>query len=353
MAMSTVTVSFRKRGIAPPVFIAGTFSDPAWELQETQCVTDEFGEHHFAAQLPVTAGRDYLYKFKAGRDGDWFLDQHAGTASDAAGAPCNLLKVPSTSNVSQDAHTPLVEATAVDGSYMTASGPSGIVASAPKGGRLVDVAQEDTRSRTPIHQVAQVAAEVADTASRLDSLDLETQAPVLPGGNEASRRPAETQIQAPLFAHECFGAYQCIDEGLDHDEFATNPKSPTSWLSDSSCSVDDLNLDDPTLEKFPSDRSSVIQTLRRIQSSTDDGRSSLDDGQATTSRRTSTEWTEDGDFTLSPTSAVKREHHEEPKPCGDAGARAKSRQTGGEGADRKGQIRPHQDGGSAAPTPGI
>lgn len=189
MAMSTVTVSFRKRGIAPPVFIAGTFSDPAWELQETQCVTDEFGEHHFAAQLPVTAGRDYLYKFKASRDGDWFLDQHAGTgqqlvhrssfrdvladmvsASDAAGAPCNLLKVPSTSNVSQDAHTPLVEATAVDGSYMTASGPSGIVASAPKGGRLVDVAQEDTRSRTPIHQVAQVAAEVADTASRLDSV---------------------------------------------------------------------------------------------------------------------------------------------------------------------------------------
>ncbi|KAG8416743.1 hypothetical protein J3458_007305 [Metarhizium acridum] len=310
-----VTVSYRKRGLAPPVFVAGSFSDPQWELQEMHGVIDESGEHHFTIQIPVEPGKEYYYKFKAANQDDWVLDEHATVVKDDQGKPCNLLKVPVTSNTADRSHTPLVEATERRDDGPVAPGQHTIVASGPKS-LLPNVFRDktyeaDPRSGTPIKQVADVAAEVADTAAKLDEFDTAISSPPPNQLRTDNDMAVEEEIATPLFAHESFGAYEFVDDGLDHDDFGKNPKSPNSMVSDSGCSLGDVDIDDPTLEKFPSDRPSVIDTLRKIQSSTDEGRSSFEDGQHSTpatSRRTSLDSLDGNSAQLSPISARKQDN---------------------------------------------
>ncbi|KHN96221.1 uncharacterized protein MAM_05807 [Metarhizium album ARSEF 1941] len=311
-----VTVSYRKRGLAPPVFVAGSFADPHWELQEMHGVIDESGEHHFTIQVPVEPGKEYYYKFKAANQDDWVLDEHATVVKDDLGKPCNLLKVPMTSDAARRAHTPLVEATErLDDGSPAAPGQETIVASGPKS--LLPNAFQDKarpaghRSGTPIKEVAEVAAEVADTAAKLDELQTTTSSPMPARVRVNKNEAVEEEMATPLFAHEAFGAYDFVHDGLDHDDFGKNPKSPSSMVSDSGCSLGDVDIDDPTLEEFPSDKSSVIDTLRKIQSSTDEGRSSFEDGQHSTpatSRRTSLDSLDGNGGQLSPTSARKQDN---------------------------------------------
>lgn len=96
------------------------------------------------------------------------------TVKDDQGRPCNLLKVPMTSNGADRSHTPLVEATERKDDGPVAPGQHTIVASGPKS-LLPNVFRDktyeaDQRSGTPIKQVAEVAAEVADTAAKLDEV---------------------------------------------------------------------------------------------------------------------------------------------------------------------------------------
>lgn len=119
----------------------------------------------------------------------------------------------------------------------------------------------------------------------------------------------EEEIATPLFAHESFGAYEFVDDGLDHENFGKKPKSPI--MSDSGCSLEDVDMDDPTLEKFPSDRSSVMDTLRKIRSSTDEGPANVDDAQHSTpatSRRTSVDSSDGNAIQLSPATSRKRDN---------------------------------------------
>lgn len=94
---------------------------------------------------------------------------------DDNGKPCNLLKVPVTSNTTDRAHTPLVEATERQDDGPVAPGQHTIMASGPKSllpnvFRDKQLNEAEQRSRTPIKQVAEVAAEVADTAATLDKV---------------------------------------------------------------------------------------------------------------------------------------------------------------------------------------
>jgi hypothetical protein len=81
-----------------------------------------------------------------------------------------------TSNTKDRAHTPLFEATETQDDGPVAPGQRTIEASGPKS-LLPNVFRDksgdaDQRSRTPIKQVAEVAAEVADTAAQLDKVSL-------------------------------------------------------------------------------------------------------------------------------------------------------------------------------------
>ena len=89
-------------------------------------------------------------------------------------------------------------------------------------------------------------------------------------------------VGTPLFAHESFGEYNVVadalhpHEGLGMSGVGSQPRSSVSGeypLDD----VDvDVDINDPTIEKFPSDRHSVIDQLRKIQSSLSEDKVQVD-----------------------------------------------------------------------------
>lgn len=70
------TVTYRRPGTEPPLFLAGTFTTVQWGLQEMGCSRDEGGEYVFESRVFVEPGREYQFKFKAGHDGPWILDEN-------------------------------------------------------------------------------------------------------------------------------------------------------------------------------------------------------------------------------------------------------------------------------------
>ena len=66
-----VTLTYASPGAQPPIFLAGSFSEPAWYPQEMHFTTDENGEHEFHKEVLVEQGGQYQYKFRIG-DGDWW-----------------------------------------------------------------------------------------------------------------------------------------------------------------------------------------------------------------------------------------------------------------------------------------
>lgn len=98
-------------------------------------------------------------------------------------------------------------------------------------------------SSTPIEEVANTAAEVADSASQLGDDDLEV----------------ESSDILPMLSHECF-ASPSNSPASDYQE----PEPQREML-------DQLNMDydDPRLEHFPSDRSSIMATMRRLSTTID------------------------------------------------------------------------------------
>lgn len=73
----------------------------------------------------------------------------------------------------------------------------------------------------------------------------------------------------PLFAHESFGDYHVVGDAANHEGLGLRVPRSQPRSSSGEYPLDDVDVDinDPTIEKFPSDRGSVIDTLRKIQSS--------------------------------------------------------------------------------------
>jgi len=126
-------------------------------------------------------------------------------------------------------------------------------------------AERERLSSTPVSQVANTAAEVADTADKLND-DVpdrarvsETQKAVEPDDQEDGLDEIDGP---PLFAHECCG------ETTNSDD---EPKSPGSTGLDRlhhgsvDYDLDKYDLNDPSLERWPSDRKSIIDAVRKVE----------------------------------------------------------------------------------------
>ncbi|KAL7937660.1 P-loop containing nucleoside triphosphate hydrolase protein [Trichoderma chlorosporum] len=266
------TVTYRCPGAEPPVFLAGNFTTLEWGLQEMGCSRSEGGEYVFESRVFVEPGREYHFKFKTGKDGPWVLDENRPTATDEAGNRNNVLKLPM--------------------NYIS---------------KIKDV--EGRRTSTPIEQVASVAAEVADTAKKLDEND--SSSPQVSGSGGESE--IDEELKTPLFAHECFGAYDFVDDALDHDALDDSKLRHDSKPKLAEYDIDGVDMNDPTIEQFPSDKSSIFNTLRKIQSSTSEDQAVIDDSQPSPrldGRRSSVD-SDDSLLSvgsLSPVTARKREN---------------------------------------------
>jgi hypothetical protein len=78
----SVTVKYSKPGAQPPLFLAGSFSEPAWHAQEMQYTTNEAGEHEFYKEVQVEEGSAYQYKFRIGEGDWWLLNEDSPTGMD-------------------------------------------------------------------------------------------------------------------------------------------------------------------------------------------------------------------------------------------------------------------------------
>jgi hypothetical protein len=75
----TVTVTYSKPGAQPPIYLAGSFSDPEWQPEEMQYTTDENNEHEFHKKVEVEKGKEYQYKFRLGPGDWWTLNEDSPT----------------------------------------------------------------------------------------------------------------------------------------------------------------------------------------------------------------------------------------------------------------------------------
>ena len=85
-----VTFTFRHPGAAPPVFVVGDFSEPAWQPIEMDVSAGEDGDHTFTKSYMVNYGAVVHYKYRIGH-GDWWLhDENAPTGKWAGSAAATL-----------------------------------------------------------------------------------------------------------------------------------------------------------------------------------------------------------------------------------------------------------------------
>lgn len=91
MSPPTLTITYRKPGTVPPIFVAGSFSSPPWELYELEHdVEDNPGS--FSRTFSVSPGT-YQYKFRLGTGDWWAFDDTLDTATDSQGNINNVVTV--------------------------------------------------------------------------------------------------------------------------------------------------------------------------------------------------------------------------------------------------------------------
>jgi ATP-dependent RNA helicase MRH4 len=123
------------------------------------------------------------------------------------------------------------------------------------------------------------------------------------------------EMKTPLFAHECLGAYD-IEEEAEHGVVPIAGSSPRQNGNAQSKhdKVANIDVNDPTLETFPSERGSILDAIRTIQTHLGEDQTHLDDIPASprvvSSRRTSLDSNDDlclSPATLSPTVTRRRD----------------------------------------------
>ncbi|KAI0481618.1 hypothetical protein F4859DRAFT_427054 [Xylaria cf. heliscus] len=258
-----LTFTFRRHGAHPPLFVAGSFSDPPWQPLEMDASIDQHGDLIFTKQVMVDESSEVQYKFRHASGDWWALDPDAETVTDEHGNVNSLLLSPSKyavqeTTLGKEMHGSKARDAAdcrifnVPSDAKTSPNDINTKTYSTKIDSLKGLTEKDELRRlsfTPIEEVADTAAEVADTASHLDDDDLEVD------GSDA----------LPMLSHECFASPS------DSPTFSYKESEPQHNKPNDSESPDQssMDYDDPRLEHFPSDRSSIIATMRRLSTTLD------------------------------------------------------------------------------------
>ncbi|KAI0024763.1 hypothetical protein F4780DRAFT_768715 [Xylariomycetidae sp. FL0641] len=265
----SATLTYHQPGTNPPVYVAGSFSDPPWQPLEMECTRNDEGEDLFTKEIMVDAGSEIQYKYRIGPDW-WTLDPNAETVSDEQGNTNNILRAQT-----EEPELEQAEAQNIRVNELKApDSPSGTqtpemadtAAEVAESASMLDpetpepkVSDEDAgrtglrrMSNTPIGEVASTAAEVADEAAKLEDESLMT--------------TVDDDGQCPMFSHECFSEKEAAVTISDQETDAEAQPEQTSEEAE----IDDS---DPRLERFPSERDAILATMRRLSTSVEPDRS--------------------------------------------------------------------------------
>ncbi|KAF6828607.1 hypothetical protein CMUS01_08513 [Colletotrichum musicola] len=293
--MVSVTITYRQPGTQPPIYVAGSFSDPQWQPLEMQFTTDDAGEHTFYKDVEVPPGSQIQYKFRVGPGDWWVLNEDAATVTDDAGNRNNLLTAPATQESTQTNGVKAGDQSSTEQSIKDASPTAEMEASTatqpepkPKALEIIKDEERKRLSSTPIEQVADTAAEVADTAQKLDAEDNVARLAPLDHLKDGERqRLSSTPIEqvastaaevadtaqqldadqdfdatddgaAPLFSHEALGPSE--PAGSDEEDDQKHEDHGTVVYD-----VSKYDLNDPSLERLPSNRDGIMDAVRKVE----------------------------------------------------------------------------------------
>ncbi len=90
---AAVEIAYKSVDLEPPLFVAGTFSEPPWTPVEMEHTKAASGENRFTKTILAKPGTAVQYKFRVGLSDWWVLDDAAPTVTDDIGNCNNLLTV--------------------------------------------------------------------------------------------------------------------------------------------------------------------------------------------------------------------------------------------------------------------
>jgi hypothetical protein len=88
-----VVITYHKPGTRPPLYVAGTFSDPPWQPYEMDHSAREDGEYDFKKEVYGEPGSKIEYKFRLGEGDWWVLKDDAPTVTDRSGNTNHVLEM--------------------------------------------------------------------------------------------------------------------------------------------------------------------------------------------------------------------------------------------------------------------
>ncbi|CAK7207364.1 hypothetical protein SEUCBS139899_010174 [Sporothrix eucalyptigena] len=259
---TAVEITYRSSDLQPPLWLAGSFSNPPWTPIEMQHKTAPNGEHVFTKAIYVKPGSSIQYKFRVGSGDWWVLDEGKPTVTDDMGNRNNVLKVNDKPSVGVNTNPP------------TPPPDSPVFRTAGLAEPTLQVPGGPSRSNASTPGFVRTTMEVADTAAQIDAGTPESAASEPDGVPDESfdyldvdigpefphERPGEEdddQDGAPVFAYEFAGTYEApVNPALsDH-----SPRSQAVADDDP-----DFDPSDPTLERFPSNRDEILSRVRTLE----------------------------------------------------------------------------------------
>ncbi|KAG7419810.1 hypothetical protein Forpe1208_v002708 [Fusarium oxysporum f. sp. rapae] len=314
------TITYKKPGTSPPVFLAGSFTDPQWQLQEMEYTTDQNGDHIFQSEVMLEPDQDYQFKLRIGHD-NWALAENYPTATDDSGNQNNVIRAPEKPAEEQ------IAPAGVDTPAINLNPASQLPSISTEAESVGENAEDfkvplfvheslgnDVEEETEDNKIPLLAHETLGDESKEEDEAEAFKAPLLAHetlGNDAKEDSEEMKM--PLFAHECLGAYD-FGEEPDSAPIAVNSPGQSSRAKSKHDESSDIDVNDPTLETFPSDRGSILDTIRTIQTHLGEDQTHLEDiplsPRVISSRRTSLDSNDDlclSPASLSPTVTRRRD----------------------------------------------
>ncbi|KAL1844057.1 hypothetical protein VTJ49DRAFT_5808 [Mycothermus thermophilus] len=345
-------ITYHKPGTHPPVHVAGTFSDPPWQPCEMDHTTRPDGEYDFKKEVYGEPGTSIEYKFRVGDL--WLLHDDGPTTTDASGNVNHVLMIPEkeeqvgphegkamkngvadcprTSDRSDD--------TTGDGNEQAGTNEGAPSYAQVTAQRIQPPAGDDTPRRdgtgTPIS--ALVAAEVADSAALLHEEVPEQETPESKSGAAGSHKAKPTAVlileppvgegrpfkiqtedfangqdefiadKSPLFAHEDVGLPEQDQEPEQESNKARDTARSGSVASTGSLDPGQVDVNDPTLEPFPSNFDDIVDAVNELESDLPADQAEFDGNQPSPvinpSRRATVDITGDFELTAPPTSSA-------------------------------------------------
>ncbi|KAK4147019.1 uncharacterized protein C8A04DRAFT_25214 [Dichotomopilus funicola] len=311
-----VVINYYKPGTEPPVYIAGTFSDPPWIPHQMEHIPRDDGEYNFKKEVCGEPGSTIQYKFRIGTGDWWVLKEDEPTVTDDSGNTNHVLEVgvlkETFDGVNQKA-TPKHLEPPGDRSGTGTSIEARVAAEVADSAELL---HEGVPKREQVQDNTKGAEKAVEEEPPAKTLNKDRQQGTIfildpPPGERplAEMQPRDYEFhrghdeyiadKSPLFAHERVGMYQSDEEEEEEEspEEESLDVAPQGYAE-----AQKVDFDDPTLERFPSDREEIIDAVRHLSTGLPIDDVSFDAGRQSPVVNPSRRGTEviTGDFSLSP-----------------------------------------------------